>query len=128
MCSNQKNPISKQIITAFFIMLQQTTFCQHDEPAVVLINKLKKNNKELAKELKTVKKIEGKTFIYQAYEGNDSMSFYFAEKVTVPDLYLSAYEVSNKQYREFVEYVKDSIARTLLGYFLQTPNSQKFDF
>ncbi len=59
--------------------------------------------------------IPSKTFRSLAHEGNDSLSDYIPRNSTVKGFYISRTEVTNKEYREFVDFVRDSIARQLLG-------------
>ncbi|MEJ7610848.1 MAG: SUMF1/EgtB/PvdO family nonheme iron enzyme [Ferruginibacter sp.] len=54
-----------------------------------------------------------------SFEGFDSLSFYLPKNRKVDGFYISKYEVSNAEYKEFIQYVKDSIARELVGYIKQ---------
>ncbi|MGQ0739039.1 MAG: formylglycine-generating enzyme family protein [Bacteroidota bacterium] len=62
--------------------------------------------------------IPTKTFTSLAHTGNDSMSHYKSRNSSVAAFYISRTEVTNKEYRAFVLYVRDSIAHTLLSHFL----------
>ncbi|MGC4101236.1 SUMF1/EgtB/PvdO family nonheme iron enzyme [Ferruginibacter sp.] len=81
---------------------------------------ISKTNKALAEEFAAIKFVAGKTIMLQEYEGYDSLSFYFPEKISVDSFYISQFEVTNKQYRDFIDYVQDSIVRHLSGYEKQT--------
>lgn len=73
-----------------------------------------------------------KSFTSLAYTGSDSVSFYRSRTSTVEGFYISKTEVTNKEYREFVHYVRDSIAHTLLSHFSNGAGaigwSQKIDW
>lgn len=69
-------------------------------------NKIKKTNKLLAKEFGAIKLIPG--------------------KLTVDSFYISPREVTNKQYREFLEYIQDSILRKLMGYVKQGHDGNEY--
>src|SRR5437763_462465 len=60
--------------------------------------------------------IPAKTFVSLSHEGADSISGYKSRNSSVKGFYISQSEVTNKEYREFVFYVRDSIAHTLLGH------------
>ncbi len=81
-----------------------------------LKKEINKTDKLLATEFAAIKFIPTRTFIMQEYEGHDSLSFYSTEKITTFGFYISPYEVTNKQYRQFLDYVQDSIMRKLMGY------------
>jgi formylglycine-generating enzyme required for sulfatase activity len=61
--------------------------------------------------------IPSKTFTSLAYSGSDSVSTYRSRTSSVEAFYISKTEVTNREYREFVHYVRDSIAHTLLSHF-----------
>jgi formylglycine-generating enzyme len=61
--------------------------------------------------------IPAKTFTSLAYAGSDSMSRYRSRNSSVEAFYIGKTEVTNKEYREFVHYVRDSIAHVLLSHF-----------
>ncbi len=48
--------------------------------------------------------------------GNTAIS----RTISIPAFYMDETEITNNQYRQFVHWVRDSIARTLLGYFLES--------
>lgn len=77
---------------------------------------IKNSNKQLKQELKKFRFIPSKTLIAGFHEGNDSMNLYISRRVTVPPFLISAFEVTNEEYKAFTTYVKDSIARVLMGY------------
>ncbi|NOT49813.1 MAG: SUMF1/EgtB/PvdO family nonheme iron enzyme [Chitinophagaceae bacterium] len=58
--------------------------------------------------------IPAKSFTSLVRTGNDSASSYRSRIVSVRSFYISQTEVTNKEYRDFVHYVRDSIAHTLL--------------
>ena len=61
--------------------------------------------------------IPAKSFNSLAHTGMDTASSYNQRIASVPGFYISRTEVTNKEYREFVYYVRDSIAHTLLSHF-----------
>ena len=61
--------------------------------------------------------IPAKSFNSLVYTGKDSVSTYSSRTSSVQGFYISQTEVTNKEYREFVHYVRDSIAHTLLQHF-----------
>jgi formylglycine-generating enzyme required for sulfatase activity len=61
--------------------------------------------------------IPAKSFNSLAYTGKDSASSYNQRIASVQGFYISKTEITNKEYREFVYYVRDSIAHTLLSHF-----------
>ena len=61
----------------------------------------------------------------QEHEGNDSLSFYPPEVSTVEGFYISPYEVTNRQYREFIDNVQDSILHMLFGYIKGDGRNEK---
>jgi len=61
--------------------------------------------------------IPTKTFNSLVHTGSDSVSNYSSRMTTVQGFYISNTEVTNREYREFVFYVRDSIAHVLLGHF-----------
>jgi sulfatase modifying factor 1 len=100
----------------FFSFLSLPVFSQQAADLKSIKNKINKTNKVLAAEFAAIKLIPAKTFFLQEHEGHDSLSFYTAEKDTVDSFYISPYEVTNKQYKEFIYYVQDSILRHLMGF------------
>jgi formylglycine-generating enzyme required for sulfatase activity len=67
--------------------------------------------------------IPAKSFNSLVYTGKDSVSDYNSRISTVAGFYMSPTEVTNKEYREFVYYVRDSLAHNLLGHFKSGNNS-----
>jgi formylglycine-generating enzyme len=61
--------------------------------------------------------IPQKTFTSLSHTGSDSMSNYLPRNSSVKGFYISQAEVTNREYREFVYYVRDSIAHRLLEHF-----------
>jgi sulfatase modifying factor 1 len=66
--------------------------------------------------------IPSKSFTSHSFTGSDSTSFYGPRVATVPGFYIGKTEVTNKEYREFTQYVKDSMAHTLLSHFKNGAN------
>jgi sulfatase modifying factor 1 len=60
--------------------------------------------------------IPAKTFSSLVHIGSDSVSNYSSRITSVSSFYMSSTEVTNKEYRAFVFYVRDSIAHVLLGH------------
>jgi formylglycine-generating enzyme len=67
--------------------------------------------------LQNVSYIPAKSFISLSHTGSDSMSSYIPRIATNQSFYISRYEATNKEYRDFAEYVKDSTAHSLLQHF-----------
>ena len=62
--------------------------------------------------------IPAKSFNSLVHSGSDSVSTYSPRTSSVPGFYISKTEVTNKEYREFAHYVRDSIAHRLLQHFV----------
>jgi formylglycine-generating enzyme len=60
--------------------------------------------------------IPPRTITVLSYTGSDSASFYTARKGMAGGFYIRRTEVTNREYRAFVHYVRDSIAHVLLGH------------
>ncbi len=73
-----------------------------------------------------VEYIPPKTFSSLNYTGGDSVSLYRSRTSIVKGFYMSKTEVTNREYREFVHYVRDSIAHTHLSHF--TGGTGKIDW
>src|SRR5258705_12917546 len=67
--------------------------------------------------------IPAKSFNSLVYTGKDSVSSYSSRSSSVQGFYISQTEVINKEYREFVFYVRDSIAHSLLQHFSSGTNA-----
>jgi len=67
--------------------------------------------------LSNISYIPPKSFTSLDYTGSDSVSFYGKRTDTVHGFYISQTEVTNREYREFVYYVRDSIVHSLLMHF-----------
>jgi formylglycine-generating enzyme required for sulfatase activity len=61
--------------------------------------------------------IPSKSFVSLSHTGSDSMSSYTSRIATNHSFYISKFEVTNKEYREFVLYVRDSMAHLLSKHF-----------
>jgi len=83
----------------------------------------KKVLKEITKHIKGFQYIPGGTFImgesdnFDQFSDSDSTLLLYntPRRVTVPSFYICDHEVTNAEYREFVNWVRDSIARELLA-------------
>ncbi|HMK27596.1 MAG TPA: SUMF1/EgtB/PvdO family nonheme iron enzyme [Chitinophagaceae bacterium] len=71
--------------------------------------------------------IPAKSFNSLVYTGKDSVSSYSSRTSSVQGFYISQTEVTNKEYREFVFYVRDSIAHALLQHFHSGSNTIDWD-
>lgn len=67
--------------------------------------------------------IPAKSFNSLVRIGSDSASSYRSRIVSVKSFYISQTEVTNKEYRDFVHYIRDSVAHTLLQHFKNADNS-----
>jgi sulfatase modifying factor 1 len=67
--------------------------------------------------------IPAKSFNSLVFSGKDSASLYNQRIASVHGFYISKTEVTNKEYREFVNYVRDSIAHSLLQHFSNGANA-----
>lgn len=74
------------------------------------------------KELRKICFVHGRTFNINIKYGGDSISLNTMERVTVPPLLISMYETTNADYKDFVHYVRDSVAHTLLNHFILNNN------
>lgn len=72
---------------------------------------------ELKSILSNLSYVPSKSFTSLSYTGSDSVSFYTPRIASSHGFYISRFEVSNKEYREFVIYARDSMAHTLLKHF-----------
>lgn len=76
--------------------------------------------------------IPAKSFNSLVHTGSDSVSNYTSRISTVRGFYISQTEVTNKEYREFVHYIRDSIAHNLLQHWQSGTNAidwnQKIDW
>jgi sulfatase modifying factor 1 len=76
--------------------------------------------------------IPAKSFNSLVFSGKDSASSYGQRIASVEGFYISRTEVTNKEYREFVFFVRDSIAHSLLQHFSNGTHaidwSQKIDW
>ncbi len=84
-----------------------------------ITKEINKTDKSLATEFAAIKFIPDRTFTAQEAEGYESLN-------PTSAFYISAYEVTNKQYRQFVDYVQDSILRKLFGYVKQDKEGYEF--
>lgn len=87
------------------------------------------------KELKNYSFMQGGTFVQGDFEGEDSVNIKMSKRVSIQSVIIGKYEISNKDYREFVNYVFDSLARIEMGYINFLSNgvekidwSKKIDF
>ena len=107
--------MSKSVIT---ICLTFVSLVSYTQKSIVSLEKI--GLKNLQPQLSY---IPAKSFNSLAYTGKDSASSYSQRIASVQGFYISKTEVTNKEYREFVFYVRDSIAQTLLLHFGSGTNS-----
>ncbi len=93
------------------ILLAFTSFCSFGQKSDLNIEK------KVKKILPNLRYIPAKSFTSLAYKGIDSVAGYGSRITSVPAFYISQTEVTNKEYREFVHYVRDSVAHHLLQHF-----------
>lgn len=76
--------------------------------------------------------IPSKSFTSLSYQGRDSVSDYSSRISSVHGFHISQTEVTNKEFRQFVHYVRDSMAHVLLLHFRKGTHSvdwsQKIDW
>ncbi len=66
-------------------------------------------------ELKKIVFVPGNSFVSGEIIGADSLTLTRPARITIASFYMNSYEVSNGEYKQFVHYVRDSIAHFLLG-------------
>ena len=98
-------------ICATTLLLALTSFCSLGQKSDLNIEKI------IKKLLPNLRYIPAKSFTSLAYKGSDSVASYGPRITSVPAFYISQTEVTNKEYREFVHYVRDSVAHRLLRHF-----------
>lgn len=67
--------------------------------------------------------VPAKSFTSLAHDGSDSAVDYKPRISSVPGFYISQVEVTNREYRGFVQYAKDSAAHSLLQHFKEGSNA-----
>ena len=85
--------------------------CTFAQPSRLALNRLLGN--KVAADLSY---IPSKSFTNPAYRGTDSISLYKEKTISTKGFYAGRFEVSNKEYRDFVIDIRDSIAHILLGH------------
>lgn len=95
--------------TIFLALISLSAFAQKPSPSLE-----KLGLKHLQSQ---VSYIPPKTFTSLVYRGSDSVSTYRSRNSSVEAFYISKTEVTNREYREFVHYTRDSIAHRLLSHF-----------
>ena len=68
-----------------------------------------------------------KSFTSLFHTGADSVISYRPRSITVDGFYMSKTEVTNREYREFVHYVRDSIAHSILSHFTNGTGAVDWD-
>ena len=104
----------KYTTTIFLAFISLGSFAQS---STLPIEKLRPKNI-----LQNVSYIPSKSFVSLSHTGNDSMSSYVPRIATNQSFYISKFEVTNKEYRDFVLYVRDSAAHKLSGHFKNGSN------
>jgi formylglycine-generating enzyme required for sulfatase activity len=67
--------------------------------------------------LQNISYIPSKSFVSHLFSGSDSVTSYTPRISTNQSFYISRVEVTNKEYRDFVQHIKDSTAHSLLQHF-----------
>jgi sulfatase modifying factor 1 len=70
----------------------------------------------------------GGQFISGIVMGRDSINLQTKYEAVTENFYLNKYEVSNAEYRQFVLYVRDSLAHRLLGHIIKTGHTEITDW
>ena len=96
----------------FTIFLVFLNFCSLAQKPTRMLEKM--GLKDLQQR---VNYIPVKKFTSLVHTGTDSVTSYRPRSITVEGFYMSKTEVTNREYREFVHYVRDSIAHSLLSHF-----------
>jgi hypothetical protein len=110
----------------FFTILSLQAFAQDGVDLRSIIKQINKTNKLLATEFSSLKLIPAEILINRQFECRDSLDFYSPEKITADSFYIAAYEVTNMQYRQFLEYIQDSIVRKLMGFVKQGADGDEY--
>ncbi|HEX4875563.1 MAG TPA: SUMF1/EgtB/PvdO family nonheme iron enzyme [Chitinophagaceae bacterium] len=79
-------------------------------------------------EIKNSVWLPGGDFIAGRRTGADSISLGGPVQKSVSSFFLAKFEVRNKDYRQFVHYVRDSIVHSFLGHFIKDGNSRRIDW
>lgn len=95
----------------FALFLIFPNFCSLAQKPTRMLEKM--GLKELQQQ---VNYIPVKRFTSLVFAGTDSVTNYRPRNITVDGFYMSKTEVTNQEYREFVHYVRDSIAHTMLSH------------
>lgn len=74
-------------------------------------------DKSVKKSFPGISYVPAKTFNSLVHNGDDTAASYNSRTVSVESFYISQTEVTNKEYRDFVHYVRDSVAHTILAHF-----------
>ncbi len=101
--------VPKYTSTFFLVIISLCSVAQKQSGSVEKIG--------LRNVLSHISYIPPKSFTSLDHTGTDSVSSYGKKIVAVHGFYISQTEVTNVEYREFVFYVRDSIAHRLLSHF-----------
>ncbi|WP_432709043.1 SUMF1/EgtB/PvdO family nonheme iron enzyme [Pedobacter sp.] len=104
----------RKIFLSVFVIAFCLSFVTHESLAQGWVN-IKKNNKFLSPVARNMATIPaGQTYVSVPLDIMDTVSN-SGRMVSISGFFMDRTEVSNKQYREFVNWVRDSVATTLLG-------------
>ena len=100
------------------ISLLFTSLISHAQQSSFPLDKLDTKNQYFR-----VSYIPAKSFTSLAHDGSDSAANYKPRISSVPGFYISQAEVTNWEYRGFIQYARDSAAHVLLQHYREVTNS-----
>jgi formylglycine-generating enzyme len=113
------------VVPAFFYLPAATA--QNADSVFLIVNRILPEFR-YKQELKNCVLLRGGDFVAGQRSGADSISLGRPAKKFVLPFFLSKFEVRNKEYRKFVQFVRDSIAHTLLGHFINNGNNRQINW
>ncbi len=113
----------KKLIFIIFNLMVVLLFSQNNNFVNIKLSEIEVHNKKIKKELESLVCIPSKKFKVNEILG-DSISIFTSYTDSVSKFYISPYEVSNGEYKDFIVYVKDSIKRTQKKSYISTKDFQ----
>ncbi len=112
-------------VTSFFSLYSATA--QNADSVIAVVTRFLPEF-TYRQELKNCVFLPGGSFVAGRRNGADSISLGAPVNKFVQPFFIAKFEVRNKDYRKFVQYVKDSIAHTLLGHFISNGNALQINW